>query len=169
MCDSPVIDGGKTMVQAGSGAMTLWLMAAVSTMDTSLHESALANGGDQGVGRYQTTVPQPRPDQQDLLAAIVDIELSDAIKTVGEAIAAVLENSGYRLLSPNPAAPCQEELFELPLPAVHRRLGPLTLRQALEVLSGPAYQPATDPVKRLVSFECVPADESNAAGVCVCD
>ncbi len=156
------------MVQAASGAMTLWLMAAVSTMDTSLHESVPANGRDRGVSRYQTTVPQPRPDQQDLLAAIVEIELSDDIKTVGVAIVAVLENSGYRL-SPNPSALCQEKLFELPLPAVHRRLGPLTLRQALEVLSGPAYRPAMDPVRRLITFERVPPDESNAAGVCVCD
>ncbi len=157
------------MVQAASEAMTLLLMAAVSTLDTSLHESVPANGGDRGVSRYQTTVPQPRPDQQDLLAAIVEIELSDDIKTVGVAIVAVLENSGYRLLSPNPAARCQEELFELPLPAVHRNLGPLTLRQTLEVLSGPAYRPAMDPVRRLITFERVPADESNAAGVCVCD
>jgi type IV pili sensor histidine kinase/response regulator len=145
------------------------LMAAVSTMATSLHESAPANGGDRGVGRYQVTVPQPRPDQKDLLAAIVEIELSDAVKTVGEAIAAVLENSGYRLLSPNFEAPCQEELFELPLPAVHRKLGPLTLRQALEVLSGPAYQPALDAVMRLVSFERVPVDELNAIKDCDCE
>ncbi|MEX2123866.1 MAG: hypothetical protein WD795_08220 [Woeseia sp.] len=157
------------MLQAASGAMTLMLMAAVSTTDTSLHQSASANGGDRGVGRYQTTVPQPRPDQQDLLAAIVDTELSDAVKTVGEAIAAVLEDSGYRVLSPNPAAPCQEELFELPLPAVHRKLGPLTLRQALEVLSGPAYQAVTDPLRRLISFERVPADESHAIKECDCD
>jgi type IV pili sensor histidine kinase/response regulator len=157
------------MAQAASGVIAFLIMAAASPIDLSLREPAAGNGGEQRVGRYQTTVPQPRADQRDLLSAIVDIDLSEEVETVAEAIAAVLENSGYRLLSPNPAAPCQEELFKLPLPAVHRRLGPLTLRQALEVLSGPAYQPATDPVRRLVSFERVPADEPNAIKDCDCD
>ena len=155
------------MVQAGRVVMALLSIGVVSSIDW-VQASAFPDGGDLRVGRYRTTVPQPRPDQRDLLAAIVDVELGDEVKTVGEAIAAVLENSGYRL-SPNPSTSCQEELFELPLPAVHRKLGPLTVRQALEVLSGPAYQPAMDPVRRLVSFETVPADELNATGVCDCD
>lgn len=155
------------MVQAGRVVMAMLSIGVVSSIDWA-QASAFPDGGDLRVGRYPRTAPQPRPDQRDLLSAIVDIELSDEVETVGEAIAAVLENSGYRL-SPNPSASCQEELFELPLPAVHRSLGPLTLRQALEVLSGPAYQPAMDPVRRLVSFETVPADELNATGLCDCD
>lgn len=165
MFGDPVIDGGKKMAQAGSGAIAFLIMAAASTIDLSSHEPAPVNGGEQRVGRYQTTVPQPRPDQRDLLSAIVDIELSEEVETVGEAIAAVLEDIGYRL-SPNPAVPW---LFELPLPAVHRSIGPLTLRQALEVLSGPAYRPAMDPVRRLVSFARVPAGELNAIKDCDCD
>jgi type IV pili sensor histidine kinase/response regulator len=156
------------MVQAGSGAIAFFIMAATSTIDPSSHESAHVNGGDLRAGRYQIAVPQPWPDQRDLLSAIVSLELSDEVETVGEAIAAVLQNSGYRL-SPNPSASCQEELFELPLPAVHRSLGPLTLRQALEVLSGPAYQLATDPVRRLVSFERVPTIEPSSIEGCDCD
>ena len=155
------------MVQAGRVVMALLSIGVVSPIDV-VQASVFPDGGDLRVGRYQTTVPQPRPDQRDLLSDMVDIELSVDVKTVGEAIAAVLENSGYRL-SPNPSASCQEELFELPLPAVHRKLGPLTLRQALEVLSGPAYQPAMDPVKRLVSFERVPADDLNGTRDCGCD
>ncbi len=157
------------MVQAASGAAVILVMATTSTIELPSPEPASLNGGDQRLGRYQITVPQPRPDQRDLLSAMVDIELSDDVKTVGQAIATVLENSSYRLLSPKPAAPCQEALFELPLPAVHRNLGPRTLRQALAVLSGPAFRPAMDPVRRLITFERVPAAGANATGVCVCD
>lgn len=155
------------MVQAGRIAMALLSIAVMSSID-AVQASIFPDGGDLCVGRYQTTAPQPRPDQRDLLSAMVDIELSDEVETVGEAIAAVLENSGYRL-SPNPSPSCQEELFELPLPAVHRRLGPLTLRQALEVLSGPAYRPAMDPVRRRVSFERVPMSKLNAVEDCDCE
>jgi type IV pili sensor histidine kinase/response regulator len=147
--------------------MALVSIGVVSSIDV-VQASVFPDGGDLRVGRYQTTVPQPRPDQRDLLSAIVNIELSEEVETVGEAIAAVLENSGYRLL-PNPSASCQERLFELPLPAVHRSLGPLTLRQALEVLSGPAYRPAMDPVRRLLSFERVPVSELNAGEDCDCE
>ena len=155
------------MVQAGSGTIAFLILATASTIELPSPEPAAASGGDQRVGRYQTAVPQPRSDQRDLLSAMVDIELSDDVKTVGQAIAAVLEDSGYRLSS-NPAS-CQEKLFELPLPAVHRNLGPLTLRQALEVLSGPAYELAADPVRRLVSFERAPIIEPSSIEDCDCD
>lgn len=155
------------MVQAGSGAAAILIMASASTIELPSPESAPVNGGDQRIGRYQITVPQARPDQRDLLSAMVDIELSDDVKTVGEAIAAVLEDSGYRLSSNPPS--CQATLFELPLPAVHRRLGPLTLRQALEVLSGPAYELAAHPVRRRVSFERIPNIEPSSIEECDCD
>ena len=49
-------------------------------------------------------------------------------------------------------------LFALPLPEVHRQLGPMSLQQALETLAGPAFQLVEDPVHRLVAFErCAPA------------
>jgi type IV pili sensor histidine kinase/response regulator len=60
-------------------------------------------------------------------------------------------------------------LFELPLPAVHRSLGPLILRHALEVLGGPAYELAADPAGRLVSFERVSIHGPRSIEDCVCD
>ncbi len=44
-------------------------------------------------------------------------------------------------------------MFALPLPAVHRSLGPMTLRDALKTLAGPAFNLVQDPVHRLITFE----------------
>ncbi|PUB42728.1 conjugative transfer region protein (TIGR03748 family), partial [Pseudomonas sp. GV047] len=44
-------------------------------------------------------------------------------------------------------------LFTRPLPAAHYRLGPIPLRNALQVLAGPAWQLTTDEVSRSVCFE----------------
>jgi type IV pili sensor histidine kinase/response regulator len=167
MFGDPVIDGEKPMVQVGSGTIAFLILVTASTIELPSPEPAAAKWGDQRIGRYQNAVPQPRGDQRDLLSAMVGIELADEVKTVGQAIAAVLEDSGYRLSS-NPAS-CQKKLFELPLPEVHRSLGPLTLRQTLEVLCGPAYELATDPVRRLVSFVLVPTDEPSSLEDSICD
>ena len=41
----------------------------------------------------------------------------------------------------------------LPLPAVHRNLGPMPVKRELETLAGPAFRLVEDPVHRLVTFE----------------
>jgi type IV pili sensor histidine kinase/response regulator len=51
------------------------------------------------------------------------------------------------------SAPETLALFALPLPAVHHHLGPMTLREALETLAGPAFHLVQDPVHRLITFE----------------
>ena len=73
--------------------------------------------------------------------------------TVGAVVEVVLQASGYRLSSPPNADPARAQLLTLPLPAVHRELSNLTVRQALKTLAGPAFQLVDDPVHRLISFE----------------
>ena len=107
------------------------------------------------VGRYQTVMLQPTEQQRDLLSNIVERELPEQIITVGEAITLLLDGSGYRLLSAKLADPYRVMLFAMPLPEVQRSLGPVSLRQALQLLSGPAFRPVIEPVYRLVSFELV--------------
>jgi type IV pili sensor histidine kinase/response regulator len=67
--------------------------------------------------------------------------------TVGEALHHVLRQSGYRLCESPDAA-----LSALPLPAAHRRLGPMTLRDALLTLAGPAWNLSVDDFSRQVCF-----------------
>ncbi|MCB1871754.1 MAG: hypothetical protein KDI49_07080, partial [Gammaproteobacteria bacterium] len=79
------------------------------------------------------------------------------IQTLGEAVRYLLQRSGYRLAKIESTGPDTVTLFALPLPVVHRSLGPMTLRDALKTLAGPTFNLVQDPVHRLVTFErCSP-------------
>ncbi|MGH8612231.1 MAG: FimV/HubP family polar landmark protein [Gammaproteobacteria bacterium] len=62
----------------------------------------------------------------------------------------MLARSGYRLANNPASCPSLPALLAWPLPAVHRRLGPMRLD---ETLAGSAHYLVLDPVHRLVSFE----------------
>ena len=95
----------------------------------------------------------PTEAQADLLATTLTIRFPERIRTLGEAVRYLLQRSGYRLAKVQSIGPDTVTLFALPLPAVHRNLGPMTLRDALETLAGPAFNLVQDPVHRLVTFE----------------
>ncbi len=132
---------------------------------SGLFAASLATAGNAGtsntktsetqVGRYQTVRLEPDENQVDLLSVVITRNLPEHVNTVGQAVASLLDGSGYRLLSAGLAEPYRTLLFSLPLPAVQRQLGPLTLRQALELLSGPAFRLVIESAYRLVSFELV--------------
>jgi conjugative transfer region protein (TIGR03748 family) len=101
-------------------------------------------------GRYTETAIIASAAQREPLRAIVTITFPPTIKTVGEALRYLLKNSGYRLVqdSSNFSA-----VMNLPLPEVHRKLGPIPVTTFLNVLAGQAYELVVDPVHRLVSFD----------------
>ena len=102
-------------------------------------------------GRYTLVSTEPTTEQRDLLAQIIDVSIpSNLNPSVQEAMHYVLQRSGYSLC---PAAEPVKILFTRPLPAAHYRLGPISLRNALQVLAGPAWQLTTDEVSRSVCFE----------------
>ncbi len=105
------------------------------------------------VGRYSLLAATPTEAQTDLLATIINIQFPERIQTVGEAVRYLLQRSGYRLASEQFSGPDTRALFALPLPTVHRSLGPMKLRDALETLAGPAFSLVQDPVHRLITFE----------------
>jgi conjugative transfer region protein (TIGR03748 family) len=109
--------------------------------------------GDVQVGRYSMIAATPTEAQADLLATTMTVRFPERIQTVGEAVRYLLQRSGYRLATVESIGPDTATLFALPLPAVHRGLGPMTLRDALETLVGSAFQLIQDPVHRLISFE----------------
>jgi type IV pili sensor histidine kinase/response regulator len=67
-----------------------------------------------------------------------------------EFIPVVLKRSGYQLCETPSAV---TELYALPLPAAHRHLGPMTLRDALLTLAGPAWELHADERARQICFE----------------
>lgn len=102
-------------------------------------------------GRYTLVSTEPTTAQRDLLAQIIDVSIpSNLNPSVQEAMHFVLQRSGYSLC---PAADPVKVLFTRSLPAAHYRLGPISLRSALQVLAGPAWQLTTDEVSRSVCFE----------------
>jgi type IV pili sensor histidine kinase/response regulator len=99
-------------------------------------------------GRYTLVELAPEAAQRDLLRQLVEISIPPTLAaTVGEALRHLLRHSGYRLCETPDAA-----LDGLPLPAAHRRLGPMTLRDALLTLAGPAWKLSVDDFSRQVCF-----------------
>jgi type IV pili sensor histidine kinase/response regulator len=92
-------------------------------------------------GRYALLELSPEPAQRDLLRQVVEVSIPPTLDaSVGDALHHVLLRSGYRLCESAEAA----ALYALPLPAAHLDLGPLTLRDALLTLAGPAWDMPVD-------------------------
>lgn len=100
-------------------------------------------------GRFALVEMQARNGEQDLLQQVVETAVPDAVHaTVGDGLRHLLARSGYRLCESAEAA----TLYALPLPAAHLQLGPLTLRDALATMAGPAWTLSVDEVSRIVCF-----------------
>ncbi len=117
---------------------------------------ASADADEVQIGRYSTLPPVATVAQADLLAAIITVRIPESVQTVGEAVRFLLLRSGYRLLAKEDMNMDTVDLLALPLPAVHRAFGPIVLRDALEMLAGPAFRLVQDPQHRLISFELCP-------------
>lgn len=91
---------------------------------------------------------------------IIDVTMPPSLtSTVRDALHYVLIRSGYQL--------CDREdnrvFGTLPLPAAHMRLGPMTLRNVLQVLVGPAWVLEVDDMARQVCFHQNPAQYPDAS------
>lgn len=101
-------------------------------------------------GRYTRVDTAPEIGEQDLLMQIVDVTIPASVTpTVGNALRYVLLRSGYQLCAERAEV---SAIDTLPLPAAHMRLGPLELRDALQLLVGPAWSLESDDETRLICF-----------------
>lgn len=133
-------------------------LPAQPAIDSGSNRTQLSRGPIEGnhpaelrYGRFTLVSTEPTTAQRDLLAQIIDVSIpSNLSPSVQDALHYVLQRSGYSLC---PAADPVKVLFTRPLPAAHYRLGPISLRSALQVLAGPAWQLTTDEVSRSVCFE----------------
>lgn len=102
-------------------------------------------------GRYTLVELAATAAQRDLLLQTIDVSMpEDARATVGDGLRHVLKRSGYGLCQ---TAHVVIELYALPLPAAHLHLGPMTLRDALLTLAGPAWELHADDLARQICFE----------------
>lgn len=118
---------------------------------TSIH--AIPAADEIQVGRYSTIKTLPTEAQQNIFATVINVQFDSSITTVGEAMRHLLQDQGIRLAVPKSDESRVHTLIALPLPQIHRQLGPISLRHALETLGGPVWRLVQDPVHRLVSFE----------------
>ncbi|MBF3494905.1 PilL N-terminal domain-containing protein [Burkholderia pseudomallei] len=108
-------------------------------------------------GRYTLIELMPGDGQRDLMQQVIDLTIpSDANATVGDALHYVLRRSGYRLCDER--ADTTAVLYALPLPAAHEHLGPISLRDALQLLAGPRWTLHVDDEMREVCFAPQPDD-----------
>jgi conjugative transfer region protein (TIGR03748 family) len=106
--------------------------------------------------RYITTKVQPKPEQVDLLSSIIQVHFLSEVKTVGDAIHSLLQYSGYSLVETKQQSRDLQNTLKKQLPLIDRDLGPISLREGLELLIGPAFDLVVDPLNRTINFQLRP-------------
>lgn len=104
-------------------------------------------------GRYSSIKSQLTQAQRELLQVMITVSIPDEITSIGETIAYLLKRSGYQLMQPEAKQIELTKFFLKRLPDVHRHIGPMTLEDALIILTSPAFKLNNDPVRRLISYE----------------
>lgn len=106
-------------------------------------------------GRYTLVNTAPEAEQRDLMAQIIDVNIPGNMHPqVHDAMQYVVDRSGYSLCPPSTEH--VNILYTRPLPAAQYKLGPMTLRNTLQVLAGPAWQVKVNEVSRQVCFALRP-------------
>lgn len=103
--------------------------------------------------RYSFLNLSPQPDETDMLSVVVEIEFPREIQKVGDALVYLLKNSGFRLEDPERSGRHQYVLYNFDLPEVHRKIGPVTLWDALSVIANDGFFLWTNPLLRTLRFE----------------
>ena len=120
-------------------------------LSPDLYPSGAPSEREVRYGRYTLVNTAPGIEQRDLMAQIIDINIPANLRpTVRDAMQYVLNRSGYSLCGPE--TPHVNILFTRPLPAAQYKIGPMSLRNTLQVLAGPAWQVKVDEVMRNVCF-----------------
>ena len=104
-------------------------------------------------GRYSYIKNIPPVDQLNPLKVVIKTKIPQSVDTVGETVKFLLARSGYVLADESIMSAEAKSLLSLPLPQVHRKIGPMTLDRALHTLSGSAFELIVDPVHRKITYE----------------
>ncbi|MDP8185308.1 PilL N-terminal domain-containing protein [Phocoenobacter skyensis] len=103
-------------------------------------------------GRYTLVSISPEEGQKYLLEQLVSIKLPrKKYYTVAQGMRKTLKQTGLLLCQND--TPHIQTLYSRSLPKVHYKFGQIKLREALQMLAGPAYDLTLDNVTRTVCFQ----------------
>lgn len=123
-------------------------------------------------GRYALVSVSPEAGQKYLLDQLVEVNLHKGQKrklytaNVERGLRETLQNTGFSLC--HAAYPSDvATLFSLPLPKVHYEFGPMRLREALQMIAGPAFDVVLNDITRTICFSTRPVvvEELNVSPV----
>jgi type IV pili sensor histidine kinase/response regulator len=103
-------------------------------------------------GRYALVTANATLQQRNLLEQTVNVSIPASMSpSVEDGLRYTLQHTGYSLCAPQGEP--QQLLYSRPLPAAHFRLGPMPLREALQVLAGSAFEVQADPISRTSCYQ----------------
>ncbi|MFZ7240872.1 PilL N-terminal domain-containing protein [Avibacterium avium] len=108
-------------------------------------------------GRYTLVNTSPEEGQKYLLEQMVTVNMKPkrkgrSVATVEQGLKTTLSGTGLRLCLGS-SLNQTTSLFSLPLPKIHHQFGPIKLREALQMLAGPAYYVTLNDITRTVCFK----------------
>lgn len=128
-------------------------LSAVAESEYSYDSKSMDSNERIQTGRYSFVQNIPPVDQLNPLKVVIRTRIPQSINSIGQTVEFLLARSGYVLADSSVLSEEAKVLLNLPLPAIHRELGPMTLDRALITLSGEAFALVVDPVNRKVTFE----------------
>lgn len=109
------------------------------------------------INRYATVANKPLAAQINPLLAVQQVHFPQEVQTIGQAIEWWLRFSGFSLISKEKQPESLQAVMRQALPQIDRTLGPLTVKDGLEVLVGQqSFALIEDPLLRQVNFKLKP-------------
>ena len=118
--------------------------------------SAQADDSMTQFGRYLTAINKPTMAQTDLLSQTMQVRFPQNVQTIGDAMNYLLKFSGYSLVDKNKMSSDLKNTLSKSLPTVDRDFGPMSLKDGLITLIGPAFSLVHDPLNRTINFDLKP-------------
>jgi conjugative transfer region protein (TIGR03748 family) len=128
------------------------LLLAISLSTSAMSAYAIADVIQ--INRYATVANKPLAAQINPLLAVQQIHFPQDVKTVGQAIEWWLQYSGYSLVAKEKQPESLQAVMLQTLPKIDRNLGPLRVKEGLEVLAGQqVFILVVNPLLREVNFK----------------
>jgi conjugative transfer region protein (TIGR03748 family) len=129
-----------------------------------MSSAALANGAGNRysssnnssithIDRYSTVENRATIAQINPLMAVAQFKFQPNVRTVGDAINQVLQNTSYKLIPSKSLPLIARETLSKPLPITVRTIGPIRIKEAVLVFMGKeVFDLIVDPAHRLINF-----------------